>query len=103
VTQLWQSKVWHYFSFTYKLFNYLLIDNNKDDVFEHLDGSEDPFSVIWKYYSDIRKSSSAKQLTIGAISGWTAGVVMTKFGRTAAAAVGGTWLLLHVFNCFHND
>jgi hypothetical protein len=81
----------------------LLVENNADDAFEHLNGGEDPFSLIRKYYSDIRKSSSAKQLTIGAISGWTAGFVMTKFGRTAAAAIGGTWLLLHVFNFFINN
>ncbi|CAG2164166.1 unnamed protein product, partial [Oppiella nova] len=51
---------------------------------------------VSKYYKDLKKSSSAKQLTIGAISGWTAGFVLAKFGRTAGAAIGGTFLLLNL-------
>ncbi|CAG2110703.1 unnamed protein product [Medioppia subpectinata] len=67
-----------------------------DDLFEELNSSEDPLSYVNKYYKDLKKSSSAKQLTIGAISGWTAGFVLAKFGRTAGAAIGGTFLLLNL-------
>jgi FUN14 family len=52
--------------------------------------------VIKKYYEEIRKSSSGTQITVGALSGWCAGFVFTKFGKTAATAIGGSLLLLHV-------
>ncbi|XP_054168502.1 FUN14 domain-containing protein 1-like [Oppia nitens] len=71
-------------------------DNNSDDMFEVLNSSDDAFSYVNKYYKDLKKSSSAKQLTVGAISGWTAGFVLAKFGRTAGAAIGGAFLLLNM-------
>lgn len=70
--------------------------NAGDDFFEELSASEDPFSYVQQYYKRLKKSSAAKQLTIGAVSGWTAGFVFAKFGKTAAAAIGGTFLVLNV-------
>lgn len=44
----------------------------------------------------LKDSSSAKQLTVGGATGWTSGFVFGKFGKTAATAVGGSILALHV-------
>lgn len=51
---------------------------------------------IKSYCSDLKKASAAKQVTVGALSGWCAGFVFTKFGKTASAAIGGSLILLHV-------
>lgn len=58
---------------------------------------DDPKDAWIRYYlEELKKSSSAQQVTVGALSGWTSGFIAAKFGRTAATAVGGTVLLLHV-------
>lgn len=51
---------------------------------------------IKKFYKDLKNSSNAKQLTVGAISGWAAGYVASKFGKIAATAIGGSLLLIQV-------
>lgn len=51
---------------------------------------------IKKFYKDLKNSSNAKQLTVGAISGWAAGYVASKFGKIAATALGGSFLLIQV-------
>jgi len=58
-------------------------------------GSTPDDGVLKKYYEELRNSSAGKQITVGAISGWVAGFVFTKFGKTAATAIGGSLLLLH--------
>ena len=64
--------------------------------------SGDPSSgiseLIKNYLRDLNKASKAKQLTVGAITGWTAGYVASKFGKIAATAIGGSLLLIQV--CF---
>jgi len=45
---------------------------------------------------DLKKSSSARQLTVGGATGWVSGFVFGRFGKTAATAVGGSILALHV-------
>ena len=45
---------------------------------------------------ELRQSSSAKQIVVGAASGWASGFVCGRFGRTAATAVGGSVLALHL-------
>lgn len=49
-----------------------------------------------RFFSDLKTSSKAKQLTVGAISGWAAGYVASKFGKFAATALGGSLLLIQV-------
>lgn len=49
-----------------------------------------------QHLKELRQSSSAKQVVVGAASGWASGYVCGKFGRTAATAVGGSVLLLHL-------
>lgn len=51
---------------------------------------------IRHYLEELKNSSASKQIMVGTLSGWTSGFIAAKFGRTAATAVGGTVLLLHV-------
>ncbi|KAJ8266919.1 hypothetical protein GJAV_G00136170 [Gymnothorax javanicus] len=44
------------------------------------------------------KSSVAKQLVIGGVTGWCAGYLCQKVGKLAASAVGGGFLLLQIAN-----
>lgn len=47
-------------------------------------------------FRDLTKASVAKQLSVGGVSGWCAGYLFGKVGKAAAAAVGGSLLLLQV-------
>lgn len=46
--------------------------------------------------SDLRQSSSVKQVAVGTTAGFMSGLVCGKFGRTAATAVGGSVICLHL-------
>ena len=46
---------------------------------------------------DLKKSSNAKQLTVGAVSGFATGYLAAKFGKIVATAIGGSLLLIQVF------
>ncbi|RWS30468.1 FUN14 family protein-like protein [Leptotrombidium deliense] len=61
------------------------------------DGDDEQPIVSWcsKFYKDVRQSSAAKQVTVGAIGGWLSGFVFTKFGKIAATGVGVTILVFH--------
>lgn len=71
-----------------------------DEEFEILDvrGMARNGSGNWidKYLGEITKASTAKQIAVGGLSGWIAGFVFTKVGRTAAASIGGSLLLLQL-------
>lgn len=54
----------------------------------------DPWPL--SFFKDVTKSSPAKQLTVGGISGWCAGFVFTKAGKVAATVIGGSLLLFQV-------
>jgi len=45
---------------------------------------------------DLSKASVAKQITVGGVSGWCAGYIFSKVGKAAAAALGGSLLILQV-------
>ncbi|XP_023229641.1 FUN14 domain-containing protein 1-like [Centruroides sculpturatus] len=45
---------------------------------------------------DISKASTAKQLTVGGLSGWCSGYLFTKVGKVAAAAVAGSIIFLQI-------
>lgn len=77
----------------------LAFTNAKDSVQKAvgLEKKKDPNEDWIKHYlEELKKSSSVKQVSVGALTGWTSGFIAAKFGRTAATAVGGTVLLLHV-------
>lgn len=57
---------------------------------------KDAIEWLKQHLDDLKQSSSAKQATVGAVTGYTSGFVFGKFGRTAATAVGGTVLAIHV-------
>lgn len=46
--------------------------------------------------SELRQSSAVKQVAVGTACGWVSGLVCGKFGRTAATAVGGSVICLHL-------
>jgi len=56
---------------------------------------KDAIEWIKQHLDDLKQSSSAKQATVGALTGYTSGFVFGKFGRAAATAVGGTVLAIH--------
>lgn len=49
-----------------------------------------------KLLDDLKNSSNAKQLTVGAVSGWATGYLAAKFGKIVATAIGGSLLLIQV-------
>lgn len=49
-----------------------------------------------KLFDDLKNSSNAKQLTVGAVSGWATGYLAAKFGKIVATAIGGSLLLIQV-------
>lgn len=51
-----------------------------------------------KMFRDISKASVAKQMTVGAVSGWCSGYLFGKVGKAAAVTLGGTLLVLQVAN-----
>jgi len=51
---------------------------------------------ISRALSDIKSSSAPKQMAVGGVSGFTAGYISAKFGKAAAAAIGGTLILVHL-------
>lgn len=57
---------------------------------------KDAIEWLKQHLDDLKQSSSAKQATVGALTGYTSGFVFGKFGRAAATAVGGTVLAVHV-------
>lgn len=59
-------------------------------------GESDALEWFRLHLEDLKGSSSAKQLTVGGATGWASGFVFGKFGKTAATAVGGSILALHV-------
>ena len=52
---------------------------------------------VKKLIDDLKKSSNAKQLTVGAVSGFATGYLAAKFGKIVATAIGGSLLLIQVF------
>ncbi|PSN51026.1 hypothetical protein C0J52_07454 [Blattella germanica] len=52
--------------------------------------------LIDSILGDVGKSSAAKQLIIGSLSGWCTGFVTMKVGKVAALALGGGIILLQV-------
>ena len=49
-----------------------------------------------QHLSELRQSSSVKQVAVGTAAGYVSGLVSGKFGRTAATAVGGSVICLHL-------
>lgn len=49
-----------------------------------------------KLFDDLKNSSNAKQLTVGAVGGWATGYLAAKFGKIVATAIGGSLLLIQV-------
>lgn len=66
----------------------LSVDKKKDE--------QNALEWLRLHLEELKKSSSAKQLTVGGATGWASGFVFGKFGKTAATAVGGSILALHV-------
>ncbi|XP_022243187.1 FUN14 domain-containing protein 1-like isoform X2 [Limulus polyphemus] len=72
-------------------------DQDPDDVFEILDvrgSAKNGKNWFQHFLGDITKASTAKQITVGGITGWCTGFVFTKIGKVAATAVGGSLLLI---------
>lgn len=51
---------------------------------------------VKKLIDDLKKSSNAKQLTVGAVSGFATGYLAAKFGKIVATAIGGSLLLIQI-------
>lgn len=68
----------------------------RDDDFEILDITGSNKNWIQKTFKDISKQSMAKQLAIGGAGGWCSGYVCGKVGKAAAAALGGSLLLIQI-------
>jgi FUN14 domain-containing protein 1 len=60
-------------------------------------GRESDYSVK-KVLKDLSKASPSKQMAVGAGSGWLAGFLTMKAGKSFATAIGGSILLLQVLN-----
>ena len=75
---------------------YIYLDHDGDSVVNGKSDATGAPDFIKKYYKDLKNSSKAKQLTVGAVSGWAAGYVAAKFGKIAATAIGGSLLLIQV-------
>jgi FUN14 domain-containing protein 1 len=58
------------------------------------DPEDEPGYWISKMFEDISKQSAAKQLTVGAVTGFCSGFVCTKVGKIAAMSIGGSLLIL---------
>lgn len=58
-------------------------------------GAEVP-SFLKNFYKELKKSSNAKQLGVGVVTGWGTGYIAAKFGKIAATALGGSLLLIQV-------
>ncbi|PRD30951.1 UNVERIFIED_CONTAM: FUN14 domain-containing protein 1 [Trichonephila clavipes] len=49
-----------------------------------------------KQLKDVTNGSVAKEMAIGGISGWCAGIVFSKVGKTAASALAGSLLMFQI-------
>lgn len=57
------------------------------------DGAE---NWLKNFVNDLAKASTAKQITVGGVSGWLAGYMSVKVGKVAAVSVGGSLLLIQL-------
>nr|XP_042912628.1 FUN14 domain-containing protein 1 [Parasteatoda tepidariorum] len=55
-----------------------------------------PESWIDKQLKELTNGSVAKEMAIGGLSGWCAGVVFSKVGKTAASALAGSLLMFQI-------
>lgn len=67
--------------------------NRSEDV-EIID--DESRAVVQRLFGDLSKSSVAKQLAVGCVSGWCSGYLFIKVGKVASLAVGGGLLILQV-------
>ena len=78
------------------------LSDTKDQVERALGISKkkDPPATTLEWLSqqltDLRESSTTKQVIVGTASGYVSGIVCGKFGRIAATAVGGSVICLHL-------
>lgn len=56
--------------------------------------TDDAKNFVGRFFGDVNKSSAAKQIVIGAGSGWITGFVTMKVGKMAAVALGGGIIVL---------
>jgi FUN14 domain-containing protein 1 len=55
-------------------------------------------ATLKQILKDLSKAPPQKQMAVGAGSGWLCGYLAMKAGKSLAATVGGTLLLLQVLN-----
>ncbi|KAJ9584545.1 hypothetical protein L9F63_021103 [Diploptera punctata] len=73
-------------------------EEEEEDLISIEEVAKETKSFIDSVLGDVGKSSAAKQLVIGSISGWCTGFITMKVGKVAAMAVGGGIILLQVAN-----
>ncbi|XP_067118823.1 FUN14 domain-containing protein 1-like [Centruroides vittatus] len=50
----------------------------------------------YNFWKSLSKGTVAKQLTVGAVTGWCSGVTFAKVGKVAAASIGASLLLFQL-------
>ncbi|KAL1491834.1 hypothetical protein ABEB36_012369 [Hypothenemus hampei] len=62
------------------------------------DAAEDAKNAISRFFNDITKSDTTKQVLVGAAAGFATGFLSMKAGKTVAIGVGGGIILLQLAN-----
>lgn len=62
------------------------------------EAADDARNAISKFFSDVSKSDTTKQVLVGAASGFATGFLSMKAGKAVAVSVGGGIILLQLAN-----